>query len=230
MSTLPPLLRLPQELRDDIYAYIFDDFPHQRLRINKYHNVHERTITLPLKALPPICTTSLQIYHETTPYFLQRITLLAFNLQTTCWLRRWLATFPSNHGYLSIQALAFRNFHGPEQLKSYELLSLCPNIRSLNIMFGDEFSDPGMVPSLAISSLSSTINAYESFENLLLMHQLHRVVALPKLEVLEFGFHDWLEPVSGARERQIEEWLRMKFRGRGRDVRVFCKQVAWGSK
>jgi hypothetical protein len=228
MSALPPLLRLPRELRDEIYAYVFDDFPHQRLRINKYHNVHERIITPPLKALPPICATSLQLYFETTPYFLLHITLLAFNLQTTCWLRRWFATFPNSAGYISIQRLAFRNFHGPEQIKGYELLSLCPNIRSLNIMFGDEFSDPGMVPSLAISSLSSAINAYESFDNVLLMRQFHRIIELPKLEVFEFGFHDWEEPVSWPKERQIEEWLGMKCREKGRDIRVVCKRGSGG--
>lgn len=217
------LLSLPRELRDEIYKYVFDDFVRHFLRIDKYHNVFERNITPPLKALPPICTTSLQLYFETTPYFLHHVKLLSFTLATTCWLRRWLATFPHNLGYLSIQHLSFRNFHGPEQIKGYELLALCPNVRTLNIMFGDEYSDPGIVPSLALSSLSSAINAYESFDNVLLIHQLHRIAELPRLEVFEYGFHDWEEPVCGARERQITEWIGMKCRGKGRDVRVVCR-------
>ncbi|KAF1919950.1 hypothetical protein BDU57DRAFT_585973 [Ampelomyces quisqualis] len=225
MNTLPPLLRIPRELRDEIVKHVFEDFDQQRLLIDKYHNVLEQNITPPFRALPPICATSLQLYFETTPYFLRKIKLLSFNLATTCWLRKWLATFPRNLGYLSIHHLAFRNFHGPEQIKGYELLALCSNIRTLNIMFGDEFSDPGIVPSLAISSLSSAINAYESFDNVLLIHQLYRIVELPNLEVLEYGFHDWDEPVSGARERQITEWFGIKFRGKGRDVSVVCKQM-----
>jgi hypothetical protein len=229
MDTQSTLLHLPRELRDEIIRYVFDDFNQERLNINRHHNVQERVVTPPIRSLPPICSASQQLYVETTPYFLSRVTPVSFNVATTCWLRKWLATLPFELGYRSIHQLAFRNFHGPEQIKGYELIALCPNLRHLNLMLGDEFSDPGTVPSLAISSLSSSVNAYESLDNILLIHQLHRLVNLPRLELLEFGFHDWEQPVSGDRARQVKEWLKVKFQAHGKNVHVVCKQMQWSS-
>jgi hypothetical protein len=94
-------------------------------------------------------------------------------------------------------------------------------------MLGDEYSDPGTVPSLAFSSLSSSVNAYESLDNIILIHQLHRLVDIPNLELLEFGFHDWEERISNDRARQIKEWLKVKFQAKGKDVHVVCKQMQW---
>jgi hypothetical protein len=229
MNTSSPLLCLPRELRDDIIKYVFDAFDQERLRFSKHHNVSERIITPPLRSLPPICAVSRQLYAEATPYFLTRITLVSSNVATSCWLRRWLASFPTNLGYRSIRHLFFRNFHGPEQIRGYDLIALCPNLRSLNIMFGDEYSDPGTVPSLATTSLSSVVNAYECFDNILLMHQLHRLIEIPNLETLEFGFHNWEQPFSSNRARQVKEWLTVKFQAKGKSTHIICKQMQWGS-
>jgi hypothetical protein len=228
MASPSPLLRLPRELRDEIIKYIFNNFDQERLHFGRYHNVQERTVTPPINALPPICSTSQQLYDETTPYFISRVTPQSSSVATTCWLRRWLTTIPLELGYRSIHHLAFRNFHGPEQIKGFELIALCPNLRHLNIMLGDEYSDPGTIPSLAISSLSSSVNAYESLDNIISMHQLHKLIVIPKLELLEFGFHDWEQPVSCDRARQVKEWLKVKFQARGREVIVVCKQMQWG--
>jgi hypothetical protein len=230
MNLSSPLLRLPRELRDEIIRYIFDDYNQERLQFDQHHNVLERVVTPPIRALPPICSVSQQLYLETTPYFLTRVTPIARNLATACWIRKWLATFPSEVGYRSIQQLAFRNFHGPEQIKGYELIALCPNLRYLNIMFGDEYSDPGTVPSLAISSLSSHVNAYESLDNIIIIHQLHRLLEIPNLEVLEFGFHDWELGVSSHRARQVKEWFKAKFQARGKYLLVVCKQMQWSGR
>ncbi|KAL5117884.1 hypothetical protein ACEQ8H_004202 [Pleosporales sp. CAS-2024a] len=227
MASPSPLLRLPREIRDEITRYVFDSFDQERLHIWRYHNVLERNITPPIKALPPICSASQQLYHETTPYLLSRIVPVSSDVSTTCWLRKWLATFHDNLGYRSIHHLAFRNFHGPEQIKGFELIALCPNLRRLNIMLGDEYSDPGTVPSLAISSLSSSVNAYETLDNIILMHQLHRLLDIPELRLLEFGFHDWEHQVSCDRARQVKEWLKVKFHAKGRHVNVVCKQMQW---
>jgi hypothetical protein len=102
-----------------------------------------------------------------------------------------------------------------------------PNLKYLCVMLGDEYSDPGTVPSLAISSLSSSVNAYESLENIILMHQLHRCIDIPNLEVLEFGFHDWEQPMSHDRARQVKEWLDVKFKAKGKEVNIVCKQMQW---
>jgi hypothetical protein len=228
MQSPSPLLRLPRELRDEIVKYVFDMFGQERLHFSQHHDVLERTVTPPNSALPPICSASQQLYIETTPYFISRVTPLSSSVATTCWIRKWLATFPLRLGYRSIQHLAFRNFHGPEQIKGFELIALCPNLRNLNIMLGDEYSDPGTIPSLAISSLSSSVNAYESLDNIILMHQLHKLIDVPKLELLEFGFHDWEQPISCDRARQVKEWLKVKFKAKGRDVNVVCKQMQWG--
>ncbi|KAF2828953.1 hypothetical protein CC86DRAFT_368104 [Ophiobolus disseminans] len=222
------LLRLPRELRDEIIRHVFDSFSLERLDFNRHHDVQERIVTTPIKSLPPICIASQQLYDETTPYFLTRIMPISFNVSTTCWIRRWLATFPSGSGYRSICNMSFRNFHGPEQIKGYELVSMLPNLKYLFVMLGDEYSDPGTVPSLAISSLSSSVNAYENLDNIILMHQLHKLTDLPSLEVLEFGFHDWEQPMSHDRARQVKEWLDVKFRARGKEVSIVCKQMQWG--
>lgn len=229
MNSLSPLLHLPQELRDEIVEYIFDDFDQERLRINRRHDVTESTITPPTQALPPICIASQQLYLETTPLFLNRITLASNNVATTCWLRRWLATFPSGRGYRSVRHLTFRNFHGPEQIKGLELIAMLPNLRVLNVMLGDEYSDPGNVPSLALSPLSTAINAYENLDNIILMYQLHQLIDIPNLEVLEFGFHNWEQPVSSYRARQVKQWFVSKFQARGREVNIICKQMQWNS-
>lgn len=142
-------------------------------------------------------------------------------------MRKWLATFPCNSGFRAIRQLAFRNFHGPEQIKGYELIALCPNLRSLNIMFGDEFADPGMVPSLSIKSLSISVNAYESLDNIILIHQLHKLLQIPKLKRLDFGFHDWKHPMSNERARQVKAWLGVKFQGDGKKVHIVCKQMMY---
>jgi hypothetical protein len=228
MNALCPLLRLPQELRDEIVEFVFSDFDQERLRINRHHDVTERTIKAPRQALPPICIASQQLYLETTPLFLNRIKLASNNVATTCWLCRWLATLPAGRGYRSVRHLAFRNFHGLEQIKGIELIALCPNVRSLNIMLGDEYSDPGNVPSMALSTLSSAINAYENLDNIILMYQLHRLIEIPNLEVLEFGFHNWELPVSSIRARQVKQWFVSKFQAKGRSVHVVCKQMQWG--
>jgi hypothetical protein len=222
------LLRLPRELRDEIIKYVFEDFNQERLHISRHHNTLERIVTPPIRALPPICSASQQLYIETTPYFISRVTPLSCDVATTCWLRKWLASIPFELGYRSVRQLAFRNFHGPEQNKGFELIALCPNLRHLNIMLGDEYSDPGTIPSLAISSLSSSVNAYESLDNIILMHQLHRLLDIPSLQLLEFGFHDWEQPISSDRARQVKEWLKVKFQAKGRDVLVICKQMQWG--
>ena len=222
------LLLLPRELRNEITKYVFSAFYLERLDFSRHHNVQERIVTPPIKSLPPICVACHQLYDETTPYFLTRIMPISFNVNTTCWLRRWLATFPSGSGYRSIHSLSFRNFHGPEQIKGYELIALLPNLKHLFVMLGDEYSDPGTVPSLAISSLSSSANAYESLDNIILMHQLHRLVDIPNLKVLEFGFHDWEQPMSHDRARQVKEWLNVKFRAKGKEVYIVCKQMQWG--
>jgi hypothetical protein len=227
MDVSSPLLRLPRELRDEIYKYVFDRYHQERLHLSQHHNIQERAVTPPIRALPPICGASHQLYDETTPHFLTRVTPTSSNVATTCWMHKWLATFPSELGYRSIQQLAFRNFHGPEQIKGYELIALCPKLRYLDVMLGDEYSDPGTVPSLAFSSLSSSVNAYESLDNIILIHQLHRLVDIPNLELLEFGFHDWEERISNDRARQIKEWLKVKFQAKGKDVHVVCKQMQW---
>jgi hypothetical protein len=221
------LLRLPRELRDEIIKYVFEDPNQDWLNFKRRKSISSHSITPPTRSLPGICSASKQLHAEATPYFLSLVTPVSLNVATTCWLRAWLATLPSDLGYRSIRALAFRNFHGPEQMKGYELIALCPNLRRLNIMLGDEWSDPGTVPSLAINALSSSVNAYETLENIIAMQQLHKLLEIPALEELEFGFHDWEVAVSEDRARQVKEWLRMKWSARGKEVNVVCRQMLW---
>lgn len=227
MMETSPFFRLPRELRDKVYHYIFDALLWKWLDFQQHHNVCEREITPPIHALPPICKASKQTYYEATPFFLKQVTPFSLNVETTCWLRKWLATFPSDTGYRAVRQIAFRNFHGPEQIKGFELLALCSNLRHLDVMLGDEYSDPGTVPSLAIKSLSSAVNAYESLDNIILMHQLYRFVELPRLQRLYFGFHDWQGEMSYDRARQVMEWLRVKFRAKGNKVYLDCRQMRY---
>lgn len=229
MEQQAAILRLPRELRDEIYHYVFEDINLERVDFHRRHNTQEREVTRPSWALHPLCNVSQQLYVEATPRLLSRVTPISHNVATNCWLHKWLTTFPAGTGYSAVKQLAFRNFHGPEQIKGYDLIALCPNLRSLSVMLGDEYSSPGSVPSFAITSLSTSANAYDSLDNIILMHQLHKLVDIPKLNVLEFGFHDWEQPASCDRARQVKEWLKVKFQVRGRDVNVVCKQMQWGA-
>ncbi|CAO2654973.1 Nn.00g117060.m01.CDS01 [Neocucurbitaria sp. VM-36] len=235
MASQPPVFRLPRELRDQIIAYVFDDFEEPRVEFN--HVAGEQEMAPPYNELPALCKASKQLYYEATLSFLSRITPVLCNIGTICWLRKWLVTFPSDSGFRAIRQLAFRNFDGPEQIKGYELIALCPNIRTLDIMFGDEYADPGTIPLLdimfgdadpgtipssAIDSLISSVNAYESLDNIISMHQLYRLVQVPHLERLHFGFHDWEQPISIDRARQVMEWLRIEFQAKGKTVHIEC--------
>jgi hypothetical protein len=227
MGVPSPLLRLPRELRDEIIKYTFDDYNQEPLHFSQRHPVLERVVTPPIGALPPICIVSQQLYLEATPYFLILVTPISFNHATTCWIRKWLATFPSELGYRSIQQLAFRNFHGPEQARGYELIALCPKLRSLSIMFGSKRYDLEITPLTSISSHSSPANACESPLSIRLNHQIHKILAIPNLELFEFGFHDWEHPVNSARARHIKKWLQDRFQSKGKNVYVVCKQMQW---
>lgn len=221
------LLRLPRELRDIIVVYIFDSFDLERLDFARHHPVQEHNITTPTRSLPPICVASRQLHDETLPYFLSRITPISHSLDTTIWMRRWLETLSPHLGFNAIYHLSFRNFHGAEQNKGYELIAQLPSLTHLIIMLGDPNSAPSTFPSLAISQLSSSANAYESLDNIIIMHRLHRLFEIPSLKVLEFGFHDWEQMISHDRARQVKEWLNIKFRAQGKDVNIVCKQMQW---
>ncbi|KAF1846508.1 uncharacterized protein K460DRAFT_417572 [Cucurbitaria berberidis CBS 394.84] len=228
MTSKSPLLRLPRELRDKIIANVFNDSrPQTTVDFKRYSVADGKEITPPYLSLPALCKTSQQLYYEATPDFLSRITPALYNIETICWFQNWLASFPSNSGFRAIRQLAFRNFHGPEQIKGYELIALCTNLRSLNIKFGDEYASPGTIPSLAITSLSSSVNAYENLDNIIYIHQLYRLLDISRLERLEFGFHDWEQPISVDRAREVMEWLRDKFQAIGRTVYIECKQMMY---
>lgn len=227
MNSQSPLLKLPRELRDQIVGYVFEEFKQNRKASEHDYASHQQMTTVPFDHLPTICEASKQFYYETTPDFLSRITPILHNIDSICWLRRWLATFPSGSGFLAIRQLAFRNFHGPEQIKGYELIDLCPNLRRLNVMFGDEYSNPGTIPSLAIKSLGSSYTVHESLDDIIITYQLRRLLEVPKLERLDFGFHDWEQPISLHRAREMTEWLDAKFRAQGRNVRIGCRQILY---
>ncbi|KAJ4368386.1 hypothetical protein N0V83_006743 [Neocucurbitaria cava] len=224
MAVQPPLFRLPRELRDQILAYVFDDLEEPRVQF-KHHVARAQQMTPPYKDLPALSRASKQLYYEATLLFLTHITPVLSDIETICWMREWLSAFSSDSAFRSIRQLAFRNFHGPDQIRGYELIAMCPNIRFLDIMFGDEYAHPGTVPTLAIKSLSSSVNAYESLDNIIAMHQLYRLVDIPKLKGLHFGFHDWDSKVSNDRARQVMAWLRAKFQAQKRHVQIECKQM-----
>lgn len=224
-----PFFRLPREIRDDIFDYVFDDIKKQCVSFKSYQVISEGRVRPPLEKLPPLCSVSQQFYLEATPRYLARMTLSSCSVTTTSWILKWLATFPFDSGYRSVRQMMFRNFHGPEQNKGFELISRCHNLRSLDIMLGDEFSEPGTVPSLSMKALSSSLNAYDSFDHIILVYQLHRLLDIPKLARLEFGFHDWEQPVSVERARQVKEWLRMESQAKGIRMDVVCRQMEWGT-
>lgn len=228
METASKFLCLPRELRDEIFDFALDDGKQERTGFTREHDTTEQ-IRPPLGDLPPLCSVSQQFYLEATPRYLNRATLSSSDATNTSWLIKWLAAFPGESGYRAVQHVAFRNFHDLEQLLGYQLLSSCYNIRSLNIMFGDEFSNTGMLSSLSMMGYSGAMNAYESIDNFMLKYQLHRLLELPKLETLDFGFHDWVQPVSTERARYMKDWLTEEFRARGRYVKIECRQMQWGT-
>ncbi|OAL51867.1 hypothetical protein IQ07DRAFT_586217 [Pyrenochaeta sp. DS3sAY3a] len=180
------------------------------------------------ECLPPICKVSSQLYFEATSIYLNMITPVLRDFQTMAWLTRSLAAFPAGTGYKSIRRLTFRNFHGIEQTRGYQLIALCPSLRSLEIMFGDEYHRPERSPTPVedvIDAPNGSIDAHENLTATILMYEMHRLFKVPNLKQLGFGFHGWTSSTSPKLAEQIISWLAQEFLAGAMSVELKCAQL-----
>ena len=225
MMPSSPLLRLPREIRDQIVGYVFEDVePHEKIEFKLADTQDLKRVDPTWDHLPHICHASMQLYHETTPAFLSHVTPVLQDVETICWMRKWLKSFAYNAGFRAIKQLSFRNFYGPEQIKGHELIALCPNLRHIDITFGDEFSNH--VPGNSWDwKREASHNPLESLDEMIRSYQLNDLLAIPKLERFSFEFFQWDVLVSPVRARQLIEWLQIGFAAKGKMVQIECDEL-----
>lgn len=111
-----PFFRLPRELRDQIYTYVFETAPmewlvphteeHFPYRISfpdawtKRYGHNTETIS---HAFPALCCASRQLFYESVPRFLTRVEVFTFNTETTKKILDWLAQFENDEAFKAIK-------------------------------------------------------------------------------------------------------------------------------
>lgn len=152
-AALPPssFFRLPRELRDQIYAHVFDIAPmnwlvphideHFPARISfpdSWTKRHGHNSSVLFHAFPALCCTSRQIFLESTPHFLTRVEAFTFNAQSSKLFRDWFAQFPDNEGFKAIREYAcyeWKAFELEETQVQVDLLTRLANVEDLHISF-----------------------------------------------------------------------------------------------
>ncbi len=222
MQSQSRLLRLPREIRDHIVEYVFDDLNGDLITFKQSNKCSFRKISAPFDGLPGICNTSRLLYYEATPVFLSRVTPVLHHVESITYLRRWLETLPPRIGFQVIRRLKFKYFHGPEQIKGWELISRCPNLRHLNIRFTCESASFGSAGSAGYfeTHFNNFTSSHGGLDSIIRLYDLEKLFEIPKLERLEFGSYDWRRRYGLGRTKQLCEWLSMWFQMHDRTVNV----------
>ncbi|KAF2022365.1 hypothetical protein BU24DRAFT_458222 [Aaosphaeria arxii CBS 175.79] len=145
MDNFAPLLRLPREVRDMIYHYVFSPtFPNNSILMAQHlpsfhiwipYPKSQRNFTIFPVELAPICLTNTQLYRETINLYLKTI-ILEVTLETVAdALLQWLSqTTPPQQSLLdSIHHLSLQSLTPQRNRKRLDFLVSCPNLRSLTL-------------------------------------------------------------------------------------------------
>ena len=152
-SSAPPchLFRLPRELRDQIYAYVFDTAPMSWLtpHIEEHfpHRIgfpasstrrHGFESTVLFHPFPALCCASRRLFVESTPRFLTCVDTFTVTSQTARLFYEWLEQFPNDEGFKAIRDYAgygWETFELESTQLHVDLLTRLTNIDNLHLTF-----------------------------------------------------------------------------------------------
>lgn len=154
-ALLPAFLRLPRELRDQIYKHVFETAPIEWL-VPKYKEQFSKPISFPrgwtrsyghdstqfFHPFPALCCVSHQLFRESVPVFLTRVETFTFNTETCQRLLDWLAQFPDDAAFKAIKghsSFEWNVFDSTSTSLHKSLLTRMSNLESLVLTF--TFSD-----------------------------------------------------------------------------------------
>ncbi|KAF2470659.1 uncharacterized protein BDR25DRAFT_303702 [Lindgomyces ingoldianus] len=122
-GTRNALLRLPGELRNQIYRFVI---PGSICVISWDTDVENLQ-----KLLPGICKTSRQMHDETIPIFFQNIVWLLPHSKYVWPFAQFLYSFPNGIGFQNIRSVVLQDL----SILNTKLLRRCPKLRTLVLVF-----------------------------------------------------------------------------------------------
>ncbi|OAL54488.1 hypothetical protein IQ07DRAFT_583780 [Pyrenochaeta sp. DS3sAY3a] len=139
----PMFLRLPRELRDQIYEHVFETasaewLPHQRNFPTSWTRDYGHDSTRFFHTFPALCCVSHQLFQESVPIFLTRVETFTFNIETCQRLLDWLAQFPDDEAFRAIRdysSFEWNAFDSTSINLHTSLLSRMSNLASLALIF-----------------------------------------------------------------------------------------------
>lgn len=151
MSETSPLFRLPREIRDLIYDFVFDTaapdwlYPPSVVKTYlEYHFPYSRNGVYNTRAnylshnFPALCCVSRQLFLETALIFIKPRTVFTYNLQTMKWLYEWLEQFPGSEGFEAISEYSCQEWDVLDEEADrlqLALLTRMKNLESVQFVF-----------------------------------------------------------------------------------------------
>lgn len=131
VTSQSPLLRIPRELRDAIFAYVFEElswFP------KDWGSVDISDKNALYRELPGLCQANRQLFHEATPIFLAR-NMASQNTQTSKLLLDLYSHFPGDAATKGVRQFSIRNWTEEGTAVQLELISKFTNLQYLSATF-----------------------------------------------------------------------------------------------
>jgi len=201
-TTQSPLLRLPLELRTQIYQFIFDPsgwFPETGDQDNRA--IYD--------TLPGICRASQELFYEATPIYLA--TCAAFHTSSATTSRKifkFLSRFPDKDGFHHVDEFYIWEPLTNENKSSHlQLLFRCVNLEDVTLFFGCDnmldgesmdkyqqsfelycFQDSGLHYRPMGTVDEELARLRNDLQKLVTDYELDRLLAMPKLDGVEFNF------------------------------------------
>jgi hypothetical protein len=131
VSPSSPLLRLPRELRDQIYTYAFDD--------SEFFLKNRAAITTPSKIalfhdLPALCQAIRQLFNEATPIFLAQ-NLFSWNTQESKQVLDLYSHLPKDAASERVKHISIHNWTEQGTSTHLELISKFTQLESVKLIF-----------------------------------------------------------------------------------------------
>jgi hypothetical protein len=207
-TTQSPLLRLPRELRDQIYTYtfleyrFFSDFP------PSWSDVDTSDKNALFRALPGVCQASRQLFDEATPVFLAR-DMQSWNTSTSKQLLNLYSQFPEDTATKGIQRFSIHNWTEQGTAVQLNLISKFTNLQFLHAIFSfpsivdgvplERFNYPNEQgiwldtglhydppPGRSIEEEKAVLK--DDLEAFITRYSLDRIVEMPGLNSMQFIF------------------------------------------
>ncbi|KAI4711384.1 hypothetical protein J4E89_003949 [Alternaria sp. Ai002NY15] len=131
VSPPSPLLRLPRELRDQIYTYTFEES--EPFLKNRAAITTSSKIAL-FHDLPALCQANRQLFNEATPIFLAR-NLFSWNTRESQQLLDLYSHLPEDAASKHVKHISICNWTEQGTATHLELISKFIQLESINIIF-----------------------------------------------------------------------------------------------